>query len=123
MCPTTPILLVGLQIDLRDDTNVIEKLAQQGQKPIAYGMGEKWAKNVGAVKYMECSALTRVLYDVTDYYDVGLWRRYTNTIITLLLDQNARFLLNQTFGYHTWNPFTGFGVDKIMVKGLLTWFM
>ena len=93
MCPTTPILLVGLQIDLRVDTNVIEKLAERAQQPIAYETGDKLAKNVGAVKYMECSALTQVIHDVTDYYDVGLWRRYTDIIIMLILDYNTRFLL------------------------------
>ena len=33
-CPKTPFLLVGTQIDLRDDPSTIEKLAKNKQKPI-----------------------------------------------------------------------------------------
>ena len=51
---------MGTQIDLRDDTDVIEKLAKNGQNPISYEMGEKQAKDLHAVKYVECSALTKV---------------------------------------------------------------
>ena len=33
-CPKTPFLLVGTQIDLRDDLCTIEKLAKNKQKPV-----------------------------------------------------------------------------------------
>lgn len=59
-CQKTPFLLVGTQIDLRDDASTIEKLAKNRQKPITYEMGEKLAKELRAVKYVECSALTQV---------------------------------------------------------------
>ena len=48
------------QVDLRDDTSIIENLAKNRQEPISYEMGEKQAKDLRAVKYMECSALTQV---------------------------------------------------------------
>ena len=59
-CQKTPFLLVGTQIDLRDDAATIEKLAKNKQKPISAEQGEKLAKELKAVKYVECSALTQV---------------------------------------------------------------
>nr|CAD7407993.1 unnamed protein product [Timema cristinae] len=58
-CQKTPFLLVGTQIDLRDDAATIEKLAKNKQKPITFEQGEKLAKELKAVKYVECSALTQ----------------------------------------------------------------
>jgi len=51
--------LVGTQIDLRDDPSSIEKLARNRQKAITIEQGEKLAKELKAVKYVECSALTQ----------------------------------------------------------------
>jgi len=53
-----PILLVGMQTDLRADRFVVEQLASKGEKPVTKEMGEQLAREVGAVGYMECSALT-----------------------------------------------------------------
>jgi cell division control protein 42 len=50
---------VGTQIDLRDDGAQLEKLARQKQRPIYTDQGEKLARELGAVKYVECSALTQ----------------------------------------------------------------
>uniref|UniRef100_A0A2K5EZJ3 Cell division control protein 42 homolog n=1 Tax=Aotus nancymaae TaxID=37293 RepID=A0A2K5EZJ3_AOTNA len=58
-CPKTPFLLVGTQIDLRDDPSTIEKLAKNKQKPITPETAEKLACDLKAVKYVECSALTQ----------------------------------------------------------------
>lgn len=59
-CQKTPFLLVGTQVDLRDDATTIEKLAKNKQKPITFEQGEKLARELKAVKYVECSALTQV---------------------------------------------------------------
>lgn len=58
-CPGVPCLIVGTQIDLRDDPQVMEKLQRQKQRPVASEMGERLARELGAVKYVECSALTQ----------------------------------------------------------------
>lgn len=59
-CPSTPIILVGTKIDLREDLFQIEKLyVLKHQNPISYEQGLNMAKEIGAVKYFECSALTR----------------------------------------------------------------
>lgn len=59
-CQKTPFLLVGTQIDLRDENTTLEKLAKNKQKPITMEQGEKLAKELKAVKFVECSALTQV---------------------------------------------------------------
>lgn len=61
-CPKTPFLLVGTQIDLRDDPSTVEKLAKNKQKPITPETAEKLARDLKAVKYVECSALTQVSF-------------------------------------------------------------
>jgi len=58
-CARTPFLLVGTQVDLRDDASTVEKLAKNKQKPISCEQGERLAKETKAVKYVECSALTQ----------------------------------------------------------------
>uniref|UniRef100_A0A2K6V8M1 Cell division cycle 42 n=1 Tax=Saimiri boliviensis boliviensis TaxID=39432 RepID=A0A2K6V8M1_SAIBB len=58
-CPKTPFLLVGTQIDLRDDPSTSEKLAKNKQKPITPRTAEMLAHDLKAVKYVECSTLTQ----------------------------------------------------------------
>jgi GTPase SAR1 family protein len=58
-CPGVPCLIVGTQVDLRDDPQVTEKLQRQKQRPVAPEQGERLARELGAVKYVECSALTQ----------------------------------------------------------------
>jgi cell division control protein 42 len=58
-CPGVPCLIVGTQIDLREDSAVREKLSRQKQAPISEEQGKQLAKELGAVKYVECSALTQ----------------------------------------------------------------
>ena len=58
-CPNIPFLLVGTQVDLRNDEATQLKLAKTKEKPVSKEEGEKMAKNLGAAKYLECSALTR----------------------------------------------------------------
>lgn len=58
-CPGVPCLIVGTQIDLRDDKVIIEKLQRQRLRPIGPEQGERLARELRAVKYVECSALTQ----------------------------------------------------------------
>ncbi|XP_050394790.2 ras-related C3 botulinum toxin substrate 1 [Patella vulgata] len=58
-CPQTPIILVGTKLDLREDKETIEKLKEKKLSPITYPQGLAMAKEIGAVKYLECSALTQ----------------------------------------------------------------
>lgn len=66
-CPGVPCLIVGTQTDLRDDPAVREKLAKQKMQPVRKEDGDRMAKDLGAVKYVECSALTQ--YKLKDVFD------------------------------------------------------
>ena len=56
-CPNVPVLLVGTKRDLRDDLETVNKLKEQSLMPTTPQQGTSLAKQVGAVKYLECSAL------------------------------------------------------------------
>ena len=58
---------MGTQTDLRDDSSVRDKLAKQKMQPVQKSDGERMAKEMGAVKYVECSALTQ--YKLKDVFD------------------------------------------------------
>jgi len=58
-CPNTPIILVGTKLDLRDDKETIEKLKEKKLQPISQAQGLQMAKEISAVKHLECSALTQ----------------------------------------------------------------
>lgn len=66
-CPGVPCLIVGTQTDLREDAQVREKLAKQKMMPVRKEDGERMAKELGAVKYVECSALTQ--FKLKDVFD------------------------------------------------------
>ena len=50
---------MGTKLDLRDDNETIEKLKERKLSPISYTQGLHIMKEIRAVKYMECSALTQ----------------------------------------------------------------
>lgn len=68
-CPGAACVVVGTKIDLRDDQEVVERLAHSGLRPITTAQGAVLARELQAVKYIECSALTmqgveNMLYEV-----------------------------------------------------------
>ncbi|KAL0477660.1 Ras-related protein Rac [Acrasis kona] len=54
--PNSKIILVGTKSDLRNDEKFIEKLTQDGLTITDMSLGEVTAKEINAVKYVECSA-------------------------------------------------------------------
>ncbi|EGD88700.2 hypothetical protein H112_03622 [Trichophyton rubrum D6] len=66
-CPGVPCLIVGTQTDLRDDQTIRDKLSKQRMQPVRKEDGDRMAKELGAVKYVECSALTQ--YKLKDVFD------------------------------------------------------
>jgi hypothetical protein len=58
-CPGVPFLLVGNKVDLRDDAEMVQRLSDRGLRPISTEQGEELARRIGAVRYLECSALTQ----------------------------------------------------------------
>ena len=59
--PGVPMILVGTKLDLRSDPNTVAKLREKSPPttPIAFEEGLDQCKTIGAVKYLECSALTQ----------------------------------------------------------------
>jgi Ras-related C3 botulinum toxin substrate 1 len=46
-------------LDLREDRDTIERLRDKRLAPITYPQGVQMSKEVRAVRYLECSALTQ----------------------------------------------------------------
>lgn len=58
-CPLTPVLLVGTQCDLRQDVKVLIELARRRERPVLEEDARALSEKIGAVTYIECSALTQ----------------------------------------------------------------
>jgi len=57
--PNVPILLVGTKSDLRKDDNTIKQLNSRQQTMVTIEAAQRMAKEIGAVNFLECSALTQ----------------------------------------------------------------
>jgi len=57
--PNVPILLVGTKSDLRKDDNTIKQLNSRNQAMVTVIDAQRMAKEIGAVNFLECSALTQ----------------------------------------------------------------
>jgi len=57
--PGVPIILVGTKSDLRNDEGMLQQLASKGLRVISVEEANARAKEIGAVSYHECSALTQ----------------------------------------------------------------
>lgn len=57
--PNVPIILVGTKLDLREDKNITDGLKQKRMEPVSYEQALQVSKEIGAHKYLECSALTQ----------------------------------------------------------------
>ncbi|CAH8655762.1 unnamed protein product [Schistosoma rodhaini] len=64
--PNAPIILVGTKRDLRDSPNGLKSTTL----PVTYSEGCRMAKEIKAVKYLECSALTQ--FGLKDVFDEAI---------------------------------------------------
>lgn len=69
-CPNVPVVLVCTKVDLRDDLSTIAKLARIKQKPITTEEGKELAKDIGALAYIECSALKGL--NITEVFETAV---------------------------------------------------
>eukprot|EP01113_Clastostelium_recurvatum_P014710 TRINITY_DN1802_c0_g1_i1.p1 TRINITY_DN1802_c0_g1~~TRINITY_DN1802_c0_g1_i1.p1 ORF type:complete len:217 (+),score=72.86 TRINITY_DN1802_c0_g1_i1:166-816(+) len=65
-----PIILVGTKLDLRSKAGTLEALKENGEEPITLEMGERMREEIGATKYIECSALTQD--NMADVFDAAM---------------------------------------------------
>jgi len=66
-CPTVPYFLIGTQTDQRDNQKILDELSERKQRPLKEKDGKKLAKEIEAVRYMECSSKTMAGYrDIFD---------------------------------------------------------
>lgn len=65
-----PLLLVGTQLDLREDVQVLIRLAQSRERPVSTEEGRRLAQELGAVGFAECSALTQK--NLKDAFDAAI---------------------------------------------------
>jgi cell division control protein 42 len=54
-CPATPVIIAGTNSHLRDDIATLGRLSKARSRPVTFDEGVKLAKELGAVKYVECS--------------------------------------------------------------------
>jgi len=57
--PNVPIVLVGTKSDLRKDDGTIKQLNSRNQTMVTVENAQRMAKEIGAVSFLECSALTQ----------------------------------------------------------------
>ncbi|XP_054157933.1 cdc42 homolog [Oppia nitens] len=58
--PNKPFILVGTKCDLRTNNDILNELHLNNDKPIDRLTGQRCAARLGAVKYLECSADTKL---------------------------------------------------------------
>lgn len=54
-----PIILVGTMVDLRNDKEMKQELGDCSLSPITHSQGVTMAEEIDAVKYLECSVLSK----------------------------------------------------------------
>uniref|UniRef100_A0A1I8PAU3 Uncharacterized protein n=1 Tax=Stomoxys calcitrans TaxID=35570 RepID=A0A1I8PAU3_STOCA len=72
------LMLVGTQADLRTNSNVLNKLQSNGEKPISYADAWDLATTIGA-KYIETSSATQD--KVKEVFDTAIWEGLAPTIL------------------------------------------
>lgn len=69
-CEGVPLILVCTKIDLRNDQQTLSLMGAQGVGPVTSAEGERVAKEIGARRYLECSA--KVGTGVAAVFDAAL---------------------------------------------------
>uniref|UniRef100_A0A3B5BD60 Ras homolog family member V n=1 Tax=Stegastes partitus TaxID=144197 RepID=A0A3B5BD60_9TELE len=69
--PTSPIVLVGTQSDLRHNADVLIRLAQRSATPVRLRQARRLAHRIRAHDYVECSALTQ--HNLKDVFDCAVF--------------------------------------------------
>lgn len=73
---TTPIILTGTKIDIRDSEQVRKEMNISNEEIATKEMGEELAKEIGAYAYVECSAF--LMKNVQLVFDKALECHFAN---------------------------------------------
>ncbi|XP_041810414.1 rho-related GTP-binding protein RhoV-like [Chelmon rostratus] len=79
--PTSPIILVGTQSDLRHSVDVLIRLDQRHTKPVHFSRARRLAHRIRAHDYLECSALTQ--HNLKDVFDSAVFAAIKNKHMSL----------------------------------------
>eukprot|EP01129_Flabellula_baltica_P006051 TRINITY_DN2232_c0_g1_i1.p1 TRINITY_DN2232_c0_g1~~TRINITY_DN2232_c0_g1_i1.p1 ORF type:complete len:204 (-),score=53.85 TRINITY_DN2232_c0_g1_i1:84-668(-) len=77
--PHTPYLLVGTKIDLRENPEALQKLADKRKSPVTKEQGDQLAEELGAGCCMECSALT--FTGIDEVFEAGVRLALTPPVV------------------------------------------
>ncbi|XP_035217153.1 cell division control protein 42 homolog [Stegodyphus dumicola] len=86
-CPKAPVLLVGTQSDLRTDIGVLLELAHYGEQPVSIQQANTLASQIGAISYVECSAVTK--RNLKEVFDTALMSALKTKKANILLTDNC----------------------------------
>ena len=115
-CRNTPFLLVGTKLDLRNDPATIEKLKERRLAPITHEQGLQMQHEIGAVKYLECSALTGKGLEEVFYQAVSAAQLSPQTLRRILTQQSTTLELELAVTHRKSNKtlrLTIFGVRAV----------
>ena len=84
--PGVPFLLVATKSDLRNNAETLEQLKTKGLTPVTEDQGKQLAQTLGAVEFIECSALTQA----------GLKSVFDSAIRTVLANKEAKAKTTKT---------------------------
>ncbi|XP_064621769.1 rho-related protein rac1B-like [Lineus longissimus] len=83
--PGVPVILVGTQCDLRSDVKVLIELSKYGEVPVPEDQILDTMEDIGALKYIECSALTQK--NLKEVFDTAIltalnWNGYRRKLVS-----------------------------------------
>lgn len=93
LCPGAPIVLVGTQVDLREDVQVLINLAQNQERPVGTEEGRRLAHELGATGFAECSALTQK--NLKDTFDAAILASIQQTDCSSIQQPTQRLTLKR----------------------------
>ncbi|CAG2105043.1 unnamed protein product [Medioppia subpectinata] len=102
-----PIILVGTQCDLRHDVKVLIELAQCHEQPVNNEVAHRVANKIGAIKYVECSALTQK--NLKDVFDTSILAgiEYEQQLLQKSNNKNTSNILESSTSSTCQTPTTG----------------
>eukprot|EP00727_Mastigamoeba_balamuthi_P004243 m51a1_g13816 putative ras-related c3 botulinum toxin substrate 1 (488) ;mRNA; r:417087-419081 len=103
-CPkATCWLLVGTKTDLRDDPNTLARLAQSNTTPVSRQEGIDLALQLGAAKYVECSAVTgQGMYEL--FEETVPWAMWTFDDMRAMFREGDQFADLEFFCRDSYEP-------------------